>query len=255
MTSLGKQTRLNRIFSHPSGRMLGIAVDHLITYPVGMPGGLRAIEQTVECIVEGAPSSITLNKGIAVRCMDRFAGRVPMIMQQMAITFDRPGFADHVTPAEAIALGADAIAVSILVRGDGEVANMRHLSKTVRKAERFGLPVMPHIYPVVERDGKSTVSHAPEDVFYAARIGVEMGADVVKVPFTGDAASYGDIVDATPIPVVAAGGPRCEDLEAAVSMTREVVRSGAAGAVVGRNVWGFHDVAGALSEFKQVMLP
>jgi class I fructose-bisphosphate aldolase len=80
-----------------------------------------------------------------------------------------------------------------------------------------------------------------------------MGADVLKVPFTGDAASFRDIVSVTPVPVVTAGGPKCETLEDAVSMVREVVRSGAAGSTIGRNVWGFNDIAQAVASLKTAM--
>lgn len=250
MSALGKQVRLNRIFSHPSRRILAIAADHMINYPIGMPEGLRHIEATVAKIAEGRPSSITLNKGIAKHCLAKFAGRVPLIVQQMALTSTRPGFADHAEVEEVVAMGGDAIAVSILVKEDGELANLKRLSATVREAERFGLPVIPHIYPIVLKNGAPSVSTAPEDIFYAVRVGLEMGADVVKVPYTGDSASFGDIVSLTPIPVVTAGGPKCETVAEAVGMLKDVVRSGAAGSTVGRNVWGFPDIPGIIQQFK-----
>ncbi len=130
---------------------------------------------------------------------------------------------------------------------------MKRLSDTVREAERFGLPVIPHIYPIVPKDGAPSVSDAPEDIAYAVRVGLEMGADVVKVPYTGDVASFGDIVSVTPIPVVTAGGPKCETLDEAVKMLRDVARSGSAGSTVGRNVWGFPDIPGAIQQLKEAL--
>ncbi len=253
MSSVGKKIRLNRIFSDPSGRILAIAADHMINYPIGMPEGLRRIEETIKQIAEGKPSSITLNKGVAMRCSQHFAGRVPLIVQQMALTAGRPGYADHAQVEEVVAMGGDAIAVSILVKCEGELANMKRLSDTVREAERFGLPVIPHIYPIVPKDGAPSVSDAPEDIAYAVRVGLEMGADVVKVPYTGDVASFGDIVSVTPIPVVTAGGPKCETLDEAVKMLRDVARSGSAGSTVGRNVWGFPDIPGAIQQLKEAL--
>ena len=254
MAALGKQIRLNRIFSHPSGRILSVAADHMINYSIGMPEGLRRIADTVRRIIEARPSAITLNKGVAMRCVTReLAGRIPLIIQQMAPRVGQDGYADHAEVEEAAALGADAIAVALFVKDPGEFAFLKRLARTVREAERFGLPVIPHIYPIVQRDGASVISDRAEDIAYAARVGLEMGADVVKIPYTGDPASFADIVSVTPIPVVTAGGPKCETLEEAAAMMRDVVRSGAAGSTVGRNVWGFPDIAEAVATLKAAL--
>lgn len=250
MSSLGKQIHMNRIFRHANGRILAVAADHMINYPIGMPEPLRHIEQTLAAIVEGRPSSITLNKGVAMRCFAPYAGRVPLIIQQMALTPGRLGFADHAEPEEAAAMGADAIAVAIFVKGRDELDHMKHLADTVRKAGVVGLPVVPHIYPVIEKDGATVISNTPEDVFYAARTGLEMGADFVKVPYTGSPDTYRDIVSCMPIPMVASGGPRCDTLDEAILMLRGVAASGAAGTTIGRNAWGFPDIPGTIRRLK-----
>lgn len=253
MSDLGKQVRLRRLFSHPSGRILAIAADHMINYPIGMPAGLRNMARTIEQIVEGQPSSLTINKGIALRYGQLFAGRVPLIVQMMALTPNGPGFADHAAVEEVVAMGADAVAVSMFVKREDELALMRHLAHVVRQAGQWGLLVIPHIYPLVQDEGQWSVSTKAEDLFYAARVGVEMGADVIKIPFTGDAESFRDLVSLMPVPIVTAGGPKCETLEAAEAMMREVAASGAAGSAVGRNVWGFSDIPEAIRRLKEAL--
>lgn len=250
MSDLGKRIRLKRIFSHPSGRILSVAVDHLINYPTGLPPALRKIDYTLCEIVRGRPSALTMNKGIAMRYGHLFAGITPLIVQSMALRPDESEFADSATAEEVVALGADAIAVAMFVHCPLEIRYLRHLSGVVREAERLGLPVIPHIYPLSSGDEKHTVAHDPEAVFYAVRAGLEMGADVIKVPYTGDVASFRDIVAVTPVPVVCAGGPRSETLEEAERMVREVVQAGGAGATVGRNVWGFPDIPAAIERLK-----
>ncbi|MEK7795000.1 MAG: aldolase [Candidatus Hydrogenedentota bacterium] len=253
MSYLGKQTRLNRIFSHPSGRVLTVAVDHLCNYAEGLPVGLRDLGGTIDQIVAGTPNAITLNKGAALRFMPKHAGKVPFIVQSMAL---RPGedvFVDHATPLEVAAMGADAIAVAMFVKCPQELAYMRHLAAVVRDAEPLGLPVVPHIYPLSSGDEKHAVTHEPEEIFYAVRVGLEMGADIIKVPYTGDVASFRDIVRQTPVPVVTAGGPKCPTLDDAVNMVRDIATSGAAGATMGRNVWGFADIGLALRRLKAAM--
>jgi DhnA family fructose-bisphosphate aldolase class Ia len=253
MSQLGKQVRMNRLFSHPTGRFLSVAVDHMINYPVGMPAGLRAMGATLAKLVEAQPSAITLNKGIAKRFMGPHAGKVPMIIQSMALRPGDSNFADTATVEEAVAMGADAIAVAMFVHCDMEVTYIRHLSAVVRAAESFGLPVIPHIYPLSSGDERNTVAHDAEAIFYAVRVGLEMGADVLKVPYTGDVASFRDIVAETPAPVVTAGGPRCDTLDEAVALVRAVVKTGAAGSTVGRNVWGFADIPLAVRSLKAAM--
>jgi fructose-bisphosphate aldolase/2-amino-3,7-dideoxy-D-threo-hept-6-ulosonate synthase len=119
----------------------------------------------------------------------------------------------------------------------------------VRVAERYGLPVVAHIYPIRNK----TISHQPDDVYFAMRTGMELGVDLVKIPYTGDVASFRDIVVGCPVPAVAAGGPRCDTLDQAKAMLADVVRSGAAGATVGRNVWEQPDIVGAILTLKAVV--
>ncbi len=66
-------------------------------------------------------------------------------------------------------------------------------------------------------------------------------------------AAYAQIVAQCPVPVVAAGGPKAGALEAALAMIAEVVQANARGETIGRNVWGFVPIAGALEAFKAVI--
>ena len=50
-----------------------------------------------------------------------------------------------------------------------------------------------------------------EGVKHAARIASELGADIVKVNYTGSVSSFRQVVDGCPIPVVIAGGERAGD--------------------------------------------
>lgn len=253
MTALGKQIRLNRIFGHPSGRILSVAVDHLINYPTGMPEGIRDLGTTIARLMEGMPSAMTMNKGAAKHFWGPYAGRVPLIIQSMALRPDEELFADTAEVEEVVAMGADAIAVAMFVHCEMEIEYVRHLAQVVRAAEGFGLPVIPHVYPLSSGSEQHTVVHDPEAIFYAVRIALEQGVDVIKVPYTGDVESFRDIVSMTPVPIVTAGGPKCETLEEAEAMLRGVAASGAAGATVGRNCWGFRDPGEAVRRLKRVV--
>jgi class I fructose-bisphosphate aldolase len=250
--NIGKLIRLNRIFSHPSGRLCSIAVDHFIGYGDGLPDGLRQIQSTLEAIVAAQPDAITLHRGIATSAWLPFAGKVPLIVQSVICRPDETAYERVVEPEEAVRLGADAIAVVAYVRGATEAKYLRGVSDCVREAARFEVPVICHIYPRNPED-VSKISFAPEDIAWAVRCAVETGVDVIKTPYCGNLEAHTQIVAASPVPVVAAGGPRQETLESALEMMHEVIQSGARGATIGRNVWGFGRITEAVHAFKAVI--
>lgn len=250
--NIGKQTRLNRLFSDPSGRLCSVAVDHFIGYHQGMPPGLRSIQPALAAIVAGRPDAVTMHKGIAISAWAVHAGIVPLIVQSTIARPDDTACEQIATPEDAVRLGADGFAVTAFVRGLSEAAHLRTVAECVREATRFEMPVICHVYPR-DLSGPPRISHAPEDVAWAVRCAVEVGVDVVKTPYCGDVAAYSQIVADCPVPLVAAGGPRTETLIRALEMIAEVVQSGARGATVGRNVWGFAQVTAAVIALKAVI--
>jgi DhnA family fructose-bisphosphate aldolase class Ia len=75
--NVGKLVRLNRLFSHPSGRLCSVAVDHLIGYSQGMPPGLLHIKETLAAIMVGRPDAVTMHKGMAASAWLPYAGSIP----------------------------------------------------------------------------------------------------------------------------------------------------------------------------------
>jgi class I fructose-bisphosphate aldolase len=227
---LGKQVRMNRLFSHPSGRLCSVAVDHFIGYGAGLPDGLRRIGPTLAAIVSARPDAVTMHKGIAARAWPAHAGVVPLILQSTIARPDDTACEQIAAPADAVRLGADAFAVAAFVRGPTEAAHLRTVADCVRRAARFDLPVICHVYP---RTDARAISFLPEDIAWAVRCALETGVDVIKTPYCGEVAAYGQIVGDCPVPVVAAGGPKAGTLPEALAMIHEVVQSGARGATIG----------------------
>ena len=249
---LAKRIRLNRIFAHPSKRLCSVAVDHFVGYQKGLPEGLVNLPEAIRKLADGKPDAVTMLKGTAKSAWEPYAGRIPLIIQSVCFTADDATIENLARPEEVLRLGADAIAVSLGVRGPNEGKFLKILSDMVEEADRIGLPVISHIYPRDFSKG-GTIVHDPENIMWAVRCGIECGADVIKVPFTGDAVSYQQIVASSPVPVVAAGGPRCDTLRSALEMMTKVVESGAWGATIGRNVWGAPDPTRALVAFRAVI--
>ena len=74
-------------------------------------------------------------------------------------------------------------------------------------------------------------------VAHCARVGVELGADIVKVPYTGDMESFSDVVSSCCVPVVIAGGERMESTRDVLQMVHDAIKAGGAGISMGRNVF------------------
>ena len=251
---LAKTTRLNRIFSNPDGRILSLAVDHFAGQT--MPDGLRDVPATVERLMVARPDAVTMIKGMAKSSWEPYAGRVPLILQ--TIIFPRTDAPLRRTTGceEALMLGADAVAVSLAVRGECEADHLELFSEIVEDAADFDLPVVAHIYPhdFSYADAPSVLTDH-ENILWAVRCGVEFGADVIKVPFTGDVEGFREIVNSSPVPVVCAGGPKTKTFEDALRMVEGVIASGARGLVAGRNIWGADDPVAAFRACRALVHP
>lgn len=249
---LGKRIRLNRIFGHPSGRLCSVAVDHLVAYQTGLPEGLRDVPETIAALAAGRPDAITMYKGMAQSVWPPYAGSIPLIITSIAFTVDDTIMHQMARPHECVRLGADAISAAIALRSPREGDYLKMLATVVEEAAEFDLPVIAHIYPRDFADQPKVV-HDPENILWAVRCGIELGADIIKVPYTGDVLSFRDIVATSPIPVVAAGGPKASTLLEALRLMHGAVEAGAKGATIGRNIWGSPDPIGALAAFKRVI--
>ena len=137
---LAKQIRLNRIFAHPSKRLCSVAIDYFIGSQTGLPQGLINVPAALEKIVQGAPDAVTMLKGIAKSAWPRYAGRVPLIIQAVTFTTDDSVIEHLARPEEVLRLGADAMAVSLGVRGPKEGKFLKILADMVEEADRIGLP-------------------------------------------------------------------------------------------------------------------
>ncbi|MFP5260162.1 MAG: fructose-bisphosphate aldolase, partial [Acidobacteriota bacterium] len=76
-----------------------------------------------------------------------------------------------------------------------------------------------------------------EVVAHCARVGVELGADVVKVPYTGDIESFSRVTEACCIPVVIAGGAKMDNDRDLLQMAHDSVQAGGSGLSIGRNIF------------------
>ncbi len=95
--------------------------------------------------------------------------------------------------------------------------------------------------------------HALEHVKWAARIGAELGADIVKTYYTGSTESFKEVTDACPIPVMLSGGAITDKPAEFLKVLKSVIDAGGRGCAVGRNLWQYKDPLKMLEAIKVVV--
>ncbi|MBI2190089.1 MAG: hypothetical protein HYU49_00935 [Candidatus Levybacteria bacterium] len=123
-------------------------------------------------------------------------------------------------------------------------------SQIVRDAHRENMPVIGWMYPrgrsVIDKDERELIA-------YAARMGLELGADIVKVKYPGSLEALKWVVEsAGKTKVVVSGGVK-EEEETFLGVVRTVMKAGAAGMAVGRNVWQSKDPIGMTEKLKEII--
>jgi class I fructose-bisphosphate aldolase len=191
-----------------------------------------------------------MHKGLAKPLWPTYAGKTPLILQCSGVRPDDTAMVMYSTVDEALRLGADACAVVAYVYGATEAEYLRMVSEYVREGDRQGMPIICHVYP---RNAQNNIIYTPEAIAWAVRCILEVGTDVIKVPYCGDPIAHAQIVADCPVPVVAAGGPKTDTMRDALNVLREACDAGVRGGTVGRNVWGNADIAGAVRAYKAVI--
>ncbi|PKN08924.1 MAG: fructose-bisphosphate aldolase [Deltaproteobacteria bacterium HGW-Deltaproteobacteria-8] len=232
---LGKAIRLERIFNRNTKRTIIVPMDHGTT--VGPIPGIVDMREAVGAVVEGGANAVLMHKGL-VRCGHRTQGKdIGLIVHLSASTTLSP-FPNAKTLVgtveDAIRLGADAVSVHINLGDESEAKMLTDFGQVTSTAQSWGIPVLAMVYA---RGPKVKSEFDPDIVAHCARVGVELGADVVKVPYTGDVDTFGHVVDSCCVPVVIAGGPKLDSTKAFLQMVHDSILAGGSGLSVGRNVF------------------
>lgn len=154
------------------------------------------------------------------------------------------------TVSEALKLGALAVGYTIYVGSSFESKMTTEFAEIVREAHKKNIPVIGWMYP----RGRSIQDKDKREITaYAARMGLELGADIVKINYPGSLESLKWAVDsAGRTKVVVAGGAK-ESEEEFLQLAKDVMSSGAIGMAVGRNIWQSKDTMGITEKLKRII--
>jgi fructose-bisphosphate aldolase / 2-amino-3,7-dideoxy-D-threo-hept-6-ulosonate synthase len=247
----GKERRMRRLFTGPNRRCLMIPLDHGPW--LGPVKGIDRPQLIARQAEKGGANALLVSPGVA-RVVEPVVGTEMGIVLRVSLAMGLAPEARQETPvatvATALCLDADAVAVSIFFGRGGEVDTMRFLGELAEECSSFGVPVLAEMMPATDQ------AYSPDAIAHAARIGFEMGADMVKTNYCGDVEAFRHVVSSSPVPILVAGGPKREggldDLE---HLAREVVEAGAAGVAIGRRVWQSDDPSAAVRSIHRVLFP
>jgi predicted phospho-2-dehydro-3-deoxyheptonate aldolase len=232
---IGKAIRLERIIDRDSSKTVIIPMDHGVS--VGPVAGLEDMRTTISKVVNGGANAILMHKGI-VRAGHRGTGKdVGLIIHLSGGTSlsPDPNAKELVcTVEEAIKLGADAVSVHINLGSETDRQMLNQLGQVSERCLEWQMPLVTMMYT---RGAKIKSEYDVKNVKHAARVGAELGADIVKVPYTGSVESFTEVVNGCPVPVVIAGGPKMDSDEDIFKMVDSALKAGAAGLSIGRNAF------------------
>jgi len=256
MSEIGKRLRLNRILDKKTGKTVIIAFDHGFEHgPSDFPEKVLDPRVVVRAAAEGGANGIMMHKGVARYTANEWVGKVPLILKATGRTrlmSEDLAIQAHVASVEdAVSLGADGMAITIYVGSNFEPKMLQDFGKVETRCRQLGMPILALMYP---RGPGIKDRYDVQYVECAARLGAELGVDLVKTYYTGSAETFRRVVKACPVPVVAAGGPRKETAKEALEMVKEVMEAGATGVTIGRNVWAHPDPVGMTRAIRKIVM-
>ena len=262
----GKRARLHRLlfeFGPGNGTLMLLPIDQ------GIEHGPRDFfpnpaskdpEYQFKLAAEAGYSALACQIGMAEKYYPDYAGAVPLILKVNGKT-DVPPSGDALSTCnasveDAVRLGADAVGYTLYVGSPRQDEDLVQLRQVRQDCDRFGMPLVIWAYPrgsAIDQKGGQTTFYA---VDYAARMAMEMGADVVKLnmpkidpekdklapaPYNEMEVSQEEAIrqcveSAGRSLVVLSGGSRIDD-DKLLEQTRFIMRAGGSGVIYGRNVW------------------
>ncbi len=263
---LGKRVRLPRLlYEHGpgNGKLLILPIDQGVEHgPLNFfpnPPSKHP-KYMYELARQGGYSAIALHYGLAQKYLRDYAGDVPLLLKINGKT-NIPSDAEALSPLtatveDAVRLGADAVGYTLFAGTPRQDEDMMQLMEVRQECDHYGMPLVVWSYP----RGSAINAKGGRDSFYAvdyaARLAMEMGADIIKVNFpklnletdkdcpkpynnlqVDEAGAFRQVVEsAGRSMVLVSGGSKISD-EDLLNKVRVSIKGGATGLIFGRNMW------------------
>jgi len=193
-------------------------------------------EYILNIAFEGRYSAIATGIGIAEKYYEGAYKEVPLIVKlngKTNLAKINPISRQVCSVERAIKVGASAVGFTIYDGSPNEPTMFHEFGKIVEQAHDYGLPVVCWMYP----RGPNIRELDNEVLAYSARIGLELGADIIKMKFNDDVENLKWMIRcAGRTKIVISGGEKVAP-ETFLNEAQKVMDAGVLGMAVGRNVW------------------
>jgi DhnA family fructose-bisphosphate aldolase class Ia len=229
-----------------SGNAVVVALDHGLS--LGSPDGFETPEATLGKVLQGNPDGVLVGPHFARHNRDRLQeADVDVLLTADVVTWSTSPGRDHGediwTPAfdpEFLQELTPAGVKAVLVFGRDDIEtfrrNIEHIAELAEKLRETDIPLI--VEPVMWGERiPDQLETDPEYVADALRMGWELGADILKAPYTGSVDSFEPIVSNAPVPVMILGGPASGTTRAMLESVEGAMDAGARGLVIGRTIW------------------
>lgn len=224
----GMKNRLNQLM--PNGKCFFMPIDH--GYFQGPTSGLEKPAETVAPLMKYV-DAIFCTRGVLRSAIDPLTNK-PIILRVSGCTSMAGGDLanEELTTSidDIIRLNVSAVGVSVFIGSDYERQTLKNLTTMVNECEKYGIPVM-----AVTAVGKEMEKREARYLALCCRIAAELGAKVVKTYWCDK--DFDKVVGGCPVPVIMAGGPKCNTEEEVLDFVYDGMQNGAKGINLGRNVW------------------
>jgi len=226
------RVKLNSILR--KGRGMFLAYDQGMEHgPVEFNDKNVSPESIIEIAKKGKYTGIIVGKGIAEKYKNEIKkSGVPLILKLNGKTNlykGEPMSEQLCTVREALKLNAKAVGYTIYLGSAFEHQMLKEFEGIEREAHALGLPVIAWVYPKhgLNREGIMA---------YAARVALEIGADIAKIKLTNISELKWAVKSAGKCKIVVAGGEKIPEKEF-LKEAKEIMKAGVCGLAVGRNIW------------------
>lgn len=243
----GKSIRLSRILHPRTQRAAVVAFDHGLH--IGAIPGTYHPGAMLETLAEAGADAFLVSPGIARAFTSVFCGRGAPALILRADWTNRWRSPDQLGSDEgrgtliaqvedAARLGADAVLLYLFI-GTADPAHeaqqVQAVAQVAQACETAGIACI--IEPMARGLRVGEAIYAAEYIALGARMACEIGADLLKTDYSGSAASFRQVVEASFRPILIAGGPKTETDQEALGMVHGALQAGANGVFFGRNVF------------------
>lgn len=224
----GMKNRLAQLIQ-PDGHCFFLAMDH--GYFLGPTHNLEKPGTVAEPLLPYV-DALFVTRGVVRSSIDPAKTR-PIVLRvsggSSILGNDLANEGITVSIGEVLRLNASAVGLSIFVGSVYEHQTLMNLANLVNECEEYGIPVM-----AVTAVGKELAKRDARYLSLSCRIAAELGARVVKTYWCE---SFEKVAESCPVPVMIAGGPKCDTQLQVFEFVYDGMQRGAIGVNLGRNVW------------------